>query len=157
MDKLGRYQIREMIGEGAMASVYQAYDPEIDRTLAIKVLKPHLARVEQYRARFLREARAAGVLSHPNIVTIFDVGVEGDVPYIAMELLDGMTLGDLIRSGREFTVDEVVAIGIEPGVSAPMSAWWARSATNAIGFAPAPSSRNTGATAVTSGRWVPPR
>jgi len=113
MDKLGRYQIREMIGEGAMASVYQAYDPEIDRTLAIKVLKPHLARVEQYRARFLREARAAGVLSHPNIVTIFDVGVEGDVPYIAMELLDGMTLGDLIRSGREFTVDEVVAIGIE--------------------------------------------
>ena len=113
MDKLGRYQIREMIGEGAMASVYQAYDPEIDRTLAIKVLKPHLARVEQYRARFLREARAAGVLSHPNIVTIFDVGVEGDVPYIAMELIDGMTLGDLIRSGREFTVDEVVAIGIE--------------------------------------------
>jgi serine/threonine-protein kinase len=113
MDKLGRYQIREMIGEGAMASVYQAYDPEIDRTLAIKVLKPHLARVEQYRARFLREARAAGVLSHPNIVTIFDVGVEGDVPYIAMELIDGMTLGDLIRSGREFSVDEVVAIGIE--------------------------------------------
>ena len=113
MEKLGRYQIREMIGEGAMASVYQAYDPEIDRTLAIKVLKPHLARVEQYRARFLREARAAGVLSHPNIVTIFDVGVEGDVPYIAMELIDGMTLADLIRSGREFSVDEVVAIGIE--------------------------------------------
>ena len=112
MDKLGRYQIREMIGEGAMARVYKAYDPEIDRTLAMKVLKPHLANDEQYRGRFLREARAAGVLSHPNIVTIFDVGVEGDVPYIAMELIDGMTLSDLIRSGREFTVAEVVDIGI---------------------------------------------
>ena len=113
MDKLGRYQIREMIGEGAMARVYKAYDPEIDRTLAIKVLKPQLANDEQYRGRFLREAKAAGVLSHPNIVTIFDVGDEGDVPYIAMELIDGKTLSDLIRSGREFTVAEVVEIGIQ--------------------------------------------
>ena len=113
MDKLGRYQIREMIGEGAMARVYKAYDPEIDRTLAIKVLKPHLSKDDQYRGRFLREARAAGVLSHPNIVTIFDVGVEGEVPYIAMELIDGMTLGDLIRTERQFTVREIVDIGIE--------------------------------------------
>jgi len=113
MNKFGRYQIREMIGEGAMARVYKAYDPEIDRTLAIKVLKPHLSKDEQYRARFLREARAAGVLSHPNIVTIFDVGVEGDTPYIAMEYIEGMTLGDLIRTEREFTVREIVNIGIE--------------------------------------------
>ena len=113
MESLGRYQIREMIGEGAMARVYKAYDPEIDRTLAIKVLKPHLSEDEQYRGRFLREARAAGVLSHPNIVTIFDVGVEGKHPYIAMELVDGMTLGDVMRSGKAFSVREIVNIGIE--------------------------------------------
>jgi tRNA A-37 threonylcarbamoyl transferase component Bud32/HAMP domain-containing protein len=113
MERLGRYQIREMIGEGAMAHVYKAWDPEIDRTLAIKVLKPHLSEDEQYRGRFLREARAAGVLSHPNIVTIFDVGVEGRHPYIAMELVDGMTLGDVMRSGKVFSVREMVDIGIE--------------------------------------------
>ncbi len=113
MERLGRYQIREMIGEGAMAHVYKAWDPEIDRTLAIKVLKPHLSEDEQYRGRFLREARAAGVLSHPNIVTIFDVGVEGKHPYIAMELVDGMTLGDVMRSGKVFSVREIVNIGIE--------------------------------------------
>jgi tRNA A-37 threonylcarbamoyl transferase component Bud32/HAMP domain-containing protein len=113
MERLGRYQIREMIGEGAMAHVYKAWDPEIDRTLAIKVLKPHLSEDEQYRGRFLREARAAGVLSHPNIVTIFDVGVEGRHPYIAMELVDGMTLGDVMRSGKVFSVREIVNIGIE--------------------------------------------
>ena len=65
MEKLGRYEIREIVGEGAMARVYKAYDPEIDRTLAIKLLKSQLAEDDQYRLRFLREARAAGVLSHP--------------------------------------------------------------------------------------------
>jgi serine/threonine-protein kinase len=93
MEKLGRYEIREIVGEGAMARVYKAYDPEIDRTIAVKLLKAQLADDDQYRLRFLREARAAGVLSHPNIVTIFDVGVDGKKPYIAMELIDGMTLG----------------------------------------------------------------
>ena len=77
MEKLGRYQIREIIGEGAMARVYKAYDPEIDRTLAIKLLKAQLRADDEYRARFLREAKGAGVLSHPNIVTVFDVGDDG--------------------------------------------------------------------------------
>jgi serine/threonine-protein kinase len=113
MERLGRYEIREMIGEGAMARVYKAYDPEIDRTIAIKVLKPHFSEDDQYRARFLREARAAGLLSHPNIVTVYDVGVEGDRSYIAMELIEGMTLADLIRTDRQFTVREIVNIGIE--------------------------------------------
>lgn len=113
MERLGRYEIREMIGEGAMARVYKAYDPEIDRTIAIKVLKPNYSEDDQYRARFLREARAAGLLSHPNIVTVYDVGVEGDRSYIAMELIEGMTLADLIRTDRQFTVREIVDIGIE--------------------------------------------
>ncbi len=113
MEKLGRYEIREIVGEGAMARVYKAYDPEIDRTLAVKLLKAQLADDDQYRLRFLREARAAGVLSHPNIVTIFDVGVDGKHPYIAMEMIDGMTLGDLLRKDNQFTVKEIVEIGIQ--------------------------------------------
>ena len=113
MDKLGRYEIREIVGEGAMARVYKAYDPEIDRTIAVKLLKSQLADDDQYRLRFLREARAAGVLSHPNIVTIFDVGVDGTKPYIAMELIDGMTLGDVLRSDNQLTVKEIVEIGIQ--------------------------------------------
>ncbi|MCL4763176.1 MAG: serine/threonine protein kinase, partial [Burkholderiales bacterium] len=65
MEKLGRYQLIEIIGEGAMARVYKAYDPEINRTLAVKLLKSQLASDEQYRTRFLREAKGAGILSHP--------------------------------------------------------------------------------------------
>jgi serine/threonine-protein kinase len=113
MEKLGRYELREIVGEGAMARVYKAYDPEIDRTLAVKLLKSQLADDDQYRLRFLREARAAGVLSHPNIVTIFDVGVDGKKPYIAMELIDGLTLGDLLRMDRQLSVKEIVEVGIQ--------------------------------------------
>ena len=113
MERLGRYEIREIIGEGAMARVYKAYDPEIDRTLAIKLLKPQFGENVQYRGRFLREARAAGVLSHPNIVTIFDVGIDETRPYIAMELIDGMTLGDLVRTDRKLSCREIVEIGIQ--------------------------------------------
>ncbi len=113
MEQLGRYQLREIIGEGAMARVYKAYDPEIDRTLAIKLLKPQISENDQYRSRFLREARAAGVLSHPNIVTIFDVGVDESRPYIAMEFIEGMTLGDLVRTDRKLSIKEIVDIGIQ--------------------------------------------
>ena len=113
MEQLGRYQLREIIGEGAMARVYKAYDPEIDRTLAIKLLKPQISEDDQYRSRFLREARAAGVLSHPNIVTIFDVGDDESRPYIAMEFIEGMTLGDLVRTDRKLSIKEIVDIGIQ--------------------------------------------
>ena len=113
MERLGRYQIREIIGEGAMARVYKGYDPEIDREIAIKLLKSQLADDDQYRMRFLREAKGAGTLSHPNIVTIFDVGIDGKHPYIAMELVDGMTLTDLIRSDQRMPTRDVVEIGIQ--------------------------------------------
>ena len=82
--QVGRYQILERIGRGAMATVYKAYDPEINRTLALKFLQPDLCVVEEHRSRFLREAKAAGGLSHPNIVTVFDVGEIQGRPYIAM-------------------------------------------------------------------------
>ena len=74
MRLVGRYELRELIGEGAMAEVWRAHDPSIDRVLAIKLLKPEYRRNPEYVTRFLREAKAAGALAHPNIVTIYDVG-----------------------------------------------------------------------------------
>ncbi len=113
MERLGRYQIREIIGEGAMACVYKAFDPEINRPLAIKLLKAQLRLDGEYRNRFLREAKGAGVLSHPNIVTVFDVGEDQGHPYIAMELVEGGTLGDEIKSRKVLTTRDVVEIGIQ--------------------------------------------
>ncbi len=113
IERLGRYQIRELVGEGAMASVYKAYDPQINRTIAVKLLKAQLREDGEYHARFLREAKGAGVLSHPNIVTVFDVGEDNNHPYIAMELVDGPTLADYVREKKTLTTVEIVQIGIE--------------------------------------------
>ncbi len=112
-ERLGRYQIRELIGEGAMARVFRAYDPDINRTLAIKLLKAQLRLDSEYHSRFLREAKGAGVLSHPNIVTVFDVGEDRDHPYIAMELVEGETLADLLNQRKVFATKDVVEIGIQ--------------------------------------------
>ena len=113
MDRLGRYQIREIIGEGAMACVYKAYDPEINRALAIKLLKAQLRLDGEYRNRFLREAKGAGVLSHPNIVTVFDVGEDQGHPYIAMELVEGQTLAEELKARKAISTKDIVEIGIQ--------------------------------------------
>jgi len=114
MHSVGRYQLKETLGEGAMAKVFKAYDPEIDRTLAIKVLRPELLSDGEYRARFLREAKGAGVLSHSNIVTVFDVGVDrANNPYIAMEYVEGGTLTSLLKDGKPIALTQVVEIGIQ--------------------------------------------
>lgn len=98
--KIGRYRIDGVLGEGAMAVVYAGFDPDIDRRVAIKCLRQDVAGDPGYRQRFLTEARAAGRLTHPNIVTIFDVGETDDgSPYIAMERLAGETLAS--RVARE--------------------------------------------------------
>lgn len=111
--QVGRYEILERIGRGAMATVYKAYDPEISRTLALKFLQPDLCVEEQHRSRFLREAKAAGGLSHPNIVTVFDVGEIQGRPYIAMELLDGTPLSEIMRPGAGMPIRDVVETGIQ--------------------------------------------
>ena len=111
--QVGRYQILERIGRGAMATVYKAYDPEINRTLALKFLQPDLCVDEEHRSRFLREAKAAGGLSHPNIVTVFDVGEIQGRPYIAMELLEGTPLSEIMRPGAGMPIRDVVEIGIQ--------------------------------------------
>ena len=113
LDKVGRYRVEEKIGEGAMADVYRAYDPSIHRTLAIKVLKPEYSEIREYAVRFLREAKAAGALNHPNIVTIYDVGEVERHPYIAMELVDGKPLNDIVAEQGALPVDDVMAIGLQ--------------------------------------------
>lgn len=110
---VGRYQIQARIGQGAMANVYRAYDPSINRVLAIKVLKREYCRNPEFTTRFLREARAAGALSHPNIVTIYDVGEIEGFPYIAMELLDGEPLDKVAQRQGQFPPGDVLSIGCQ--------------------------------------------
>ena len=98
-EKLGRYRIVAELGRGAMGAVYRAVDPLIEREVAIKTLLDDLPAeiMAEVRERFLREARSAGRLNHPNIVTIFDVGEDRGVAYIAMELLEGRSLQQIMR------------------------------------------------------------
>src|SRR5262245_15968279 len=113
LGKIGRYDVGELVGEGAMARVYRARDPDIDRTVAIKLLKDERCVDKEYVNRFLREARAAGAISHPNIVTIYDVGRNGDTPYITMEFMDEKSLGDVLSENARLSVKQVLALGIQ--------------------------------------------
>jgi len=108
LTKIGRYQILGELGRGAMGVVYRALDPNIGRELAIKTIHLDLQEGEAVE-RFRREAKAAGNLSHPNIVTIYDAGEDEGVFYIAMELLSGETLQEKLKKGS-MTVGDMVAI-----------------------------------------------
>jgi serine/threonine-protein kinase len=112
---LGRYEIISELGQGAMGVVYKATDPLIDRTVAIKTINLGMAQEEkeEYEARFYQEAKAAGRLSHPNIVTIYDVGKSGEVAYIAMEFLQGRELRDILNDGQTLPVQQVLDIVIQ--------------------------------------------
>lgn len=112
ISQLGRYEILGELGHGAMGVVYKAKDPLIDRVVAIKTINLGLAldEKEEYEERFYQEAKAAGRLSHPNIVTIYDVGKSGDVAYIAMELLQGRELRDIMNESGLLPVDQVLDI-----------------------------------------------
>ncbi|MEU5917614.1 protein kinase [Streptomyces sp. NPDC047141] len=98
----GRYQLRDLLGEGGMASVYLAYDSALDRQVAIKTLHTELGREQSFRERFRREAQAVAKLSHTNIVSVFDTGedtLDGAVmPYIVMEYVEGQPLGSVLAS-----------------------------------------------------------
>ena len=91
-DKLGPYEIQGLLGAGGMGEVYRARDPRIGREVAIKVLPSSYSKDPNRLMRFQQEARAAGVLNHPNILAIYDVGSENDVAYLVSELLEGETL-----------------------------------------------------------------
>ena len=93
----GRYEIRELIGLGGVAIVYKAYDSIDDRTVAIKVLKEEFLASDEFRRRFQNESKAIAVLSHPNIVKVYDVSFGDVLQYIVMEYVDGITLKDYIK------------------------------------------------------------
>lgn len=111
ISQLGRYEVLSELGQGAMGVVYKAKDPLIDRIVAIKTINLGMAleEKEEYEGRFYQEAKAAGRLNHPNIVTIYDVGKSADIAYIAMEFLQGRELRDVLRENDGLLpVDQVL-------------------------------------------------
>ncbi len=109
----GRYTVLERIAAGGMATVYRAVDTRLDRDVALKVMRPHLAHDESFVARFRREARAAARLSHPNIVSVFDQGEDRGRVFLAMEYVPGRTLRDVIEDDGPLSPDAALDI-LEP-------------------------------------------
>jgi tRNA A-37 threonylcarbamoyl transferase component Bud32 len=114
---LGRYRVLEQLGRGGMAQVYRAYHPQLDRYVAIKVMRPDLADDEEFLVRFRREARAVAALRHSNIVQVFDFDVQNDVSFMVMELLEGDTLktrlADYRARGEQMPLGEVARVLID--------------------------------------------
>ena len=112
--KIGRYEILDELGHGAMGTVYRAKDPAMDRVVALKTIISLVLASERgsdFRERFYREARAAGSLTHPGIVPVFDVGEHEGLPFLVMEFISGKTLADALRKGERMTLDRVCEIG----------------------------------------------
>lgn len=109
----GRYQLTRIVASGGMATIYAALDLRLDRQVAVKVMHPHLAQDEQFVSRFIREAKAAASLSHPNIVSVLDQGWnQGGVPcvFIVMELVEGATLRDYLHEQGSLSVERAIQI-----------------------------------------------
>jgi tRNA A-37 threonylcarbamoyl transferase component Bud32 len=102
LERIGRFEVLDKIGEGAMGTVYRANDPTIGRVVAIKTVRLDARLSQEARDRIVREARSAGILSHPNIVTIYDVSTDSEHAYIAMEYVDGRGLDRLIEESGPF-------------------------------------------------------
>ena len=111
---IGRYQITGTLGSGAMGAVYKAFDPLIKRTLAIKTIRLDVPRQSPHHRSFLErfylEARISGTLSHPGIVTLFDVGEEDGLPFLAMEFIEGSTIAAMLDEGIRFKPERVIGI-----------------------------------------------
>jgi serine/threonine-protein kinase len=111
---IGRYEIVDELGHGAMGSVFRARDPAMDRIVAVKTILAGVLGGEQgteFRQRFYREAKAAGALAHPGIVPVFDVGEDEGMPFLVMEYVDGRTLADAMKKGERASLDRVCEIG----------------------------------------------
>jgi serine/threonine protein kinase len=113
ISSIGKYQILELVGEGAMGVVYRAHDPVLERTVAIKVMNEAIARQEDLRKRFLREAQAAGSLQHPNVVTVYDLGEADGHLFIAMEFVPGVDLERMIELGEPMSLQSRLDIVID--------------------------------------------
>jgi serine/threonine protein kinase/ketosteroid isomerase-like protein len=113
VNKLGKYEIIQELGRGAMGIVYRARDPIINRLVALKTISKGVAEDSNLLQRFYREAQSAGGLQHPNIVTIYDMGEEAGTPYIAMELVEGESLEQLIARQPELTLSLKLTYAIQ--------------------------------------------
>jgi serine/threonine-protein kinase len=114
MKQVGRYEIIEELGQGAMGAVYKARDPMMDRVVAVKTILASALTgplAADYRERFFREARAAGRLAHPGIVTVYDVSEQEGTPFLVMELIEGRTLEKILESGERFDTERVMELG----------------------------------------------
>jgi len=109
----GRYELERPLGHGAMSVVDLAHDRQLDRDVALKRLAENLARDEELRARFVREARLAARLAHPNVVRVYDVGEDEGRPFIAMECVEGETLAELVARRGPLPPDEAAALGVQ--------------------------------------------
>src|SRR5262245_49856410 len=112
--KIGRYEILEELGRGAMGVVYRAKDPAMDRVVAVKtIISVALASPQgsEFRERFFREARTAGALTHPGVVAVFDVGEHEGMPFLVMEFVAGRTLADSAKAGERLSVDRICELG----------------------------------------------
>jgi serine/threonine-protein kinase len=110
---IGRYEIVAELGRGGMGTVYRAHDPVLDRTVALKVLAAELLAEPGMRERFLREARSAARLQHPNVVTVYEFGEVEGVPFIAMEFLQGDDLAAAVKRGRLPDLDSRLAVMVQ--------------------------------------------
>ena len=107
---IGRYEILDELGRGAMGRVFRARDSVMGRVVALKSLhSASLAgdQAKEFRERFFREAQAAGALAHPGIVPVFDVGEDDGVPFLVMEYVQGRTLAEAVKQGERYTPDQV--------------------------------------------------
>jgi serine/threonine-protein kinase len=108
-----RYQLLERFGSGGMALIYRARDTLLDRYVAIKILREDQAHTAAFDRQFQNEARAAANLSHPNIVTVYDYGMDNDLPFIVMELVPGTDMKSLLRKRGRFTVDDGIPLLVQ--------------------------------------------
>jgi serine/threonine protein kinase len=114
LGRLGPYRVLKVLGAGAMGVVFQAEDPHLRRLVALKVMRPSLAASAEFHRRFLREARLAAAIEHEHIVTVYQVGEDRGVPFLAMQLLRGKTLDERLgRAGGRLSLPEVLRVGRE--------------------------------------------
>ena len=113
MGQLGPYRVLKQLGKGGMGAVYLALDPRLNRKIALKVMLPKFAADRDAKERFLREGRAAGQISHENVVPVFEADERDGVPYIAMPFLQGYPLDDYLRKKGHLTPEQVVRVGQE--------------------------------------------
>ncbi len=122
----GRYRLIELLGEGGMATIYRAHDTQLDRDVAVKLLRPQYGRDAGFIARFRQEAQSAASLNHPNVVNVYDYGTDEAGPFIVMELVDGENLAEILRArgflpplaaaGIAEQVAEALAVAHERGI-----------------------------------------